>query len=188
MRIKRAGEGDDGSHITEPTLSITRSHASTDNSAAAAQFLPEKIAGLSEMRRVVKPAGRVAVSLWCDLEECPYFYSLVEAIDRHIGPETAAGLKSAFALSRADEIHHLLTQAGFGQVEMTVRQLDLPLPGLTGFVPRHISATPMATGFSQASEAAQQAVIRDVTTRLSRYEIGDHARIPFKSHLMMGRR
>jgi len=156
--------------------------------AQTLQFLPEKIAALSEMRRVVTPGGRVAVSLWCDIEESPYFYTLVEAVARHIGPDTAAGLKSAFALSDADEIYNLLEEAGLEQIEMTVRQLDLPLSNLTKFVPRHISATPMTTGFSRATEAVQQTVIREIVEQLSQYEINGQAQIPFKSHLIMGRK
>ena len=75
--------------------------------AQTLQFLPKKEAALAEMRRVVKPGGRIALSLWCEIEESPYFYTLIQAIARHIGPEAAAGLKSAFALCDADDIYRL---------------------------------------------------------------------------------
>lgn len=137
------------------------------------------------MRRVVKPGGRIALSLWCQIEDNPYFNTLVEAVARHIGPETAAGLKSAFALSHAEEIYSLLDEAGFGQIDMHVAQLDLSLPKLAEFVPRHISATPMAAGFSRASAAVQQAIIREVAEPLSRYQVNGHMQIPFHSHMVM---
>lgn len=156
--------------------------------AQTLQFLPEKITGLAEMRRVVKPSGRVAVSLWCAIEESPYFYTLVEAIARHIGAETAAGLQSAFALSDADEIYALIEAAGFEQIEMTVRQLDLPLPNLAEFIPRHISATPMAAGFNRADETVQQTIIREVTEPLHQYTMNGYTCIPFKSHFIMARK
>ena len=152
--------------------------------AQTLQFLPEKITGLAEMRRVVKPSGRVAVSLWCPIEESPYFYTLVEAIARHIGPETAAGLQSAFALSDADEIYGLIEAAGFEQIEMMVRWLDLPLPNLAEFVPRHISATPMATGFNRADPVIQQQVVQEVIEQLSEYLTNGRPEIPFKSHMI----
>ena len=155
--------------------------------AQTLQFLPEKIIALSEMRRVVTPGGRVAVSLWCDIEESPYFYTLVETVTRYIGPDTAVGLKSAFALSEADEIRGLFKAAGFEQFEMTISQIDLPLPRLTEFVPRHISATPMAIGFSQASETVQQTIIWEVAEQLSHYGTNGQMQIPFRSHLIMVR-
>ncbi|MCB0165459.1 MAG: hypothetical protein KDI79_14615, partial [Anaerolineae bacterium] len=138
--------------------------------------------------RVVKPSGRVAVSLWCAMEESPYFYTLVETIARHIGPETAAGLQSAFALADADEIYGLLEAAGFGQIEMTIRQLNLPLPHLTEFIPRHISATPMAVGFNQADPVIQQKIVREVTKQLHQYTMNGYPSIPFKSHFIMARK
>ena len=153
--------------------------------AQTVQFLKEKELGLSEMRRIVKPDGRVAVSLWCNIEDNPYFYTLVEAVAKHVGPETSAGLKSAFALSDANEIYSLLEEAGFGQIDMSVTQLDLSLPKLTEFVPRHISATPMSAGFNRASEEVQQIVVKNVTEKLSRYETDGHVQIPFKSHMII---
>jgi len=114
--------------------------------AQTLQFLAEKQTSVSEMRRVVKPGGRVAVTLWCPIEDNPYFDVLVSTVARHIGAKTAAGLGAAFALSAAAAIRRLCAAAGFGSIAMTVTQLDLPLPPLAEFVPRHISATPMAAG------------------------------------------
>jgi hypothetical protein len=108
---------------------------------------------------------------------------LVEAIEEHDGQETAVGLKTAFALSQADEIGALLANAGFQGIEMTTKQLNLELPKIRDFVPRHISATPMANGFNAASPAAQQAAIQEVSERLASYETKTGVRVPFKSHL-----
>ncbi|MCB0277744.1 MAG: class I SAM-dependent methyltransferase, partial [Calditrichaeota bacterium] len=81
--------------------------------AQVLQFLPEKVGALNEMRRVLGPSGRFCVSLWAPLAQSPYFRALVEAMARHIGPETASGLASAFALSEQGEIEKLLEEGGF---------------------------------------------------------------------------
>jgi len=156
--------------------------------AQTLQFLPEKQLALAEMQRVIKPNGRIAISLWCDIADNPYFDALVGAVARHIGPETAAGLQSALALTGADEIHTLLKEAGLRQIEMRVTQLDLPLPPLAEFVPRHISATPMDAGFSRALELAQQRVVQEVVERLNGHEENGRAPIIFRSHIIMSRK
>lgn len=137
------------------------------------------------MKRVMKRNGRIALSLWCVIEDNPYFDVLVEAVSKHIGPETAVGLKSAFALSRANEINTLLQEGGFRQIEMHQTQLDLPLPRLAEFVPRHIQATPMAAGFNQAATAVQRTIIQQVVEKLSHFEQNGRTQIPFSSHMVL---
>lgn len=152
-------------------------------SAQTLQFLNDRKTALSEKYRVLKPGGRAAISLWAGIEENPYFHVLVDAISKHIGQETAAGLQAAFSLSNADEIRVLLENSKFTNIDVTVKQLELALPKLTSFVPRYITATPMAADFNAADEAAQQAVIQEVSVQLALYESHDGIVIPFRTHL-----
>jgi ubiquinone/menaquinone biosynthesis C-methylase UbiE len=69
--------------------------------AQTLQFLNDRHQALAEMRRVLKPGGYIALSLWCDLDDNAYFQALVTAVSEQIGPATAAGLKAAFALTDA---------------------------------------------------------------------------------------
>jgi ubiquinone/menaquinone biosynthesis C-methylase UbiE len=156
--------------------------------AQTLQFLEDRPRALAEMYRVLKPGGRVAVSLWCDIRENPYFHVLAQAMIRHIGPETAAGLEAAFSLFDASEIRDLLTRAGFQTVQVTVEQLDLELPRLHEFVPRHVSATPMAGGFRAASEAVRQIVIDEMAGELAQYVVEGGVGVPFRTHLAMATR
>ncbi len=154
--------------------------------AQTLQFLPDRRRALAEMRRVLKPGGRVTLSLWCDMGQNPYFEALVAAISRHIGRDTAAGLGAAFGLTDQAEICSLLREAGFDGVEITLCQLDLALPPLAEFVPRHISATPMAGGYGAAPPAAQQAVIDDLKTALAQFQHPAGLHVPFRSYLARG--
>ena len=152
--------------------------------AQTLQFLSDKQTSLDEMRRVTKPGGRMVLSLWCDITHNPYFDVLVSAISNYIGVETAVGLQSAFALSDPHTIHNLLRQAGFEHIEMHTTQLDLALPPLAEFIPRHISATPMAAGFNRAPESMQKVVIEEVIEKLKGYEENGRLQIPFRSHMI----
>jgi ubiquinone/menaquinone biosynthesis C-methylase UbiE len=173
-------------HVTQATdLPLDDQSVDVVLCAQTLQFLPEKQPSLAEMQRVVKSSGRVVVSLWTAIEDNPYFYTLVETIARYVGPDTVLGLKSAFTLTDTDEIHSLIQESGFGHIEMQVTQLDLPMPKLTEFVPRHIQATPMATGFNQASKATQQTVIQEVAEKLNQYVKDGRTQIPFRSHMIL---
>ena len=90
--------------------------------AQTLQFIPEKLLSLREMLRVLKPGGRAALSLWCAIEESPYFSVLVDTVAKHIDIETSAGLNSAFSLSDAGDIRALLGEAGFEQIDIATAQ------------------------------------------------------------------
>jgi hypothetical protein len=62
----------------------------------------------------------------------------------------------------------------------------LALPPLVEFAPRHISATRMAAGYNAASQAAQQAVIDGLKTKLAQFKHQKGLRVPFKSYLARG--
>ena len=49
------------------------------------------------MHRVLRATGHMALSVWSPLDHNPYFDVLVRAMERHIGPDTAKGLRAAFA-------------------------------------------------------------------------------------------
>lgn len=156
--------------------------------AQTLQFLNDRPLVLAEVYRVLKPKGRFAISLWCDIHHSPYFHVLVQAVSKHVGVETASGLQAAFSLSDPDSIHTLLTEAGLTSLKMTVKRLELELPKLEDFIPRHISATPMAAGFNAASEVTQRRVIQEAAEQLTPYQTNTGFRIPFQTHLVMGSR
>ncbi len=151
-------------------------------SAQMVQFLQDKPLGLTEMHRTLKPDGRVAFSVWSDPQENPYFQAQVEACTQYLGPEVAAGLRAGFALSSADDIYALLDAAGFTQIEVINQQLDLPLPDLQDFIPRHLGATPLAARYNAAPPSTQQALIEEMTTQLASYTTNGRGQVPFRSH------
>lgn len=80
------------------------------------QFVPDKLAALREMRRVLVPSGRLAMSIWRSVEHAPGFRVLEEALARRIGSEKAA--LPPFTLSDGQVIQNMVAGAGFGNVRV----------------------------------------------------------------------
>jgi ubiquinone/menaquinone biosynthesis C-methylase UbiE len=79
------------------------------------QFVPDRVTAIAEMRRVLAPAGRLAVSTWRSDEEMPVLRELRAIAERHVGP--IADRRHDFA--DADELRRLLLDAGFSDVRVT---------------------------------------------------------------------
>jgi hypothetical protein len=124
----------------------------------------------------------VAISLWRDIRENPYFDALVGAVTRHIGEGTGVGLRATFGLSDEETIRALVKGAGGTDPKITVHPLDLKLPILSEFIPRHVRATPMEAGFSAASPEKRRAVVEEVSEGLVSYDTGGGACAPFRTY------
>jgi ubiquinone/menaquinone biosynthesis C-methylase UbiE len=78
------------------------------------QFFPDRPAAAREMRRVLAPGGRIAVSAWRPLEETPFFREVHEIAERQLGPF----VDRRYSLGSAGEIEDVLASAGFRSVRV----------------------------------------------------------------------
>ncbi|MEO0598820.1 MAG: class I SAM-dependent methyltransferase, partial [Chloroflexota bacterium] len=154
--------------------------------AQALQFMKAKQVALAEMHRVLKTDSKVYVSLWCAIDESPYFDALVNTIAKHISDDTAAGLRSAFQWSDLEEITKTIEDAGFTQVDSTISTLNLRFTGFRAFVPHHIRATPMSKGFDAVNEVIQSTIVEEMVSLLDAYIVDDVCTVPFRSYLISG--
>lgn len=153
--------------------------------AQTLQFLQNPPGALREMRRVLRPAGRIAISTWSRIGDSPYFDSLAGAVARHLGSTVAEGLRAAFRLADVNGVKDMLSATGFVDVVADLLRLDLALPALRDFIPRHIVATPMSTAFANVTPAVRDAVVDDVVRDLAGFTKGDGVRVPVHTHVLV---
>jgi ubiquinone/menaquinone biosynthesis C-methylase UbiE len=92
------------------------------------QFFPDRPAALREMRRVLAPRGRLALSVWRPMQYSPGFAALATALGRLIAPEAATIMQGPFALGSADDLRALITGAGFDEVVVRPAAKSLRFP------------------------------------------------------------
>jgi SAM-dependent methyltransferase len=97
-------------------------------------FFEDRAQALVEMRRVLRPGGRVAVAVWDRLERTPGYTALIDVLERHLGVETAKPIRDAFGLGDPDLIGSLLEQAGFTSVQARSVDARAKFPSLQDWV------------------------------------------------------
>ncbi len=150
------------------------------------QFFADRPAALREMRRALVPGGRVGIVVWAAIERNPYFHALADALERQLGSESGARMRSSSALGDQDELRSLLTQAGFEHVRVRSLGKAIRLPPLAEFVPRHLASTSLAAQVAAMDGAARRATIEDVACAMRPHLSGGGVRAPFEVNVASG--
>jgi ubiquinone/menaquinone biosynthesis C-methylase UbiE len=150
------------------------------------QQFPDRPAALREMRRVLKPGGRLALGVWSRLEENPAMAALVAALAAHVGTMAADNRKAPFALGDASVLRDLIEQALFREIDARTLVKTACFPSVDEFVSAQLAATPLSTLGAFTSEA-EDAVRADVRARLGSYLNEDGLRVPMSAHLILAR-
>jgi len=149
------------------------------------QFFPDRPAALREIRRVLAPRGRLALSVWRPIQHSSGFEALATALGRLIAPEAAAIMQGPFALGSADEVRTLVTGAGFGDVVVQPAVKTLRFPSPEEFVRRYVAATPLAAVMAKANDEARAALITEVDAVLKSSVDHDGLAFPIEAHLVL---
>jgi SAM-dependent methyltransferase len=132
------------------------------------QFFPDKPAALSEMRRVLKRGGRLALSCWRSVEHTPGYLVLEQALARRIGPEKAA--LPPFSLGDAGAIRGLVVGAGFREVKLRAEAKMMRFRSAEHLVRAVVGGAPTMMGaLTGQGEGALDAIIAEVTEATKHY-------------------
>ena len=153
------------------------------------QFFPDRLAALGEMRRALRPGGRIGIAVWKRIEECPPFAVLTEAIREVAGDELADRYAGGpWGMPLAEDLRTLLKRAGFRDVRVADRALPITFEG----GPTQLGATLAAAGVAGELEALSpqdKERLRAAVAERSRPLMANSAiRSQLASHLGLARR
>jgi ubiquinone/menaquinone biosynthesis C-methylase UbiE len=84
-------------------------------------FFDDRIAALREMRRVLRPGGRLAVAVCDAIERSPGYASFAALLDRLFGRHVGDAFRAPFALGEAQTLRALCADAGIDDARIVRR-------------------------------------------------------------------
>lgn len=153
-------------------------------------FALDPVRAASEIARVLRPGGRVAIAVWGPRDRNPWLGVLADAVQQHTGaPVPPPGTPGPFSLGADGALKATLTAAGLEQV--SVQQVDVPTHDASFddyWQLRTDLAGPLKKRLAALS-AQDLGVIREtVRAGLSRYQTPDGLRIPGIAYIGSARR
>ncbi len=152
----------------------------------ALQFFDDADAALAEIRRVLVPNGRAVLSVWRPLRYHPGYVVLADAMERHLGDDAGAMMRSPFPEWKIADLRALVDEAAFGERTVVVEIGSVRYPSIEEFVRREVASSPLAERLDD--EAVQTALVRAVENELGEYTDDEGVVSPMESYVVTVRR
>lgn len=153
----------------------------------ALQFFPDRPAALRDLRRVLKPGGRVAFCIQQDIDVNPMLKAQAAALDAHVGESAGDAVRAICGLPDAADIRRLFEEAGFGQISVESTTLDLHHPDARAFAEGAMGGMHTGDKLAGLADGAIDRAIDAFLSGLGDCLDGRAMRFPHVSHVVLAR-
>jgi len=146
-------------------------------------FFAEPARSFANLRRALKPAGRLAFACWREPRENPFFMAPLQAVYKHVPklPQVGPEEPGPFAFASEARVHRILGEAGFQGIAMEPCNLALDIAvgrGLDAAVQGALEIGPAARALAEQPPEVVAAATHSIREALTPLVRGQSVPIP----------
>jgi SAM-dependent methyltransferase len=146
-------------------------------------FFADPVLSFANMRKALRPMGRLVFACWREPRENPFFMAPLSAAYKHVPklPQQGPEDPGPFAFAAEARVRRILGEAGFTGVEMEACPLLLDSAigrGLDGAVQGALEIGPVSRALEGQPEDARAAVAASIREALTPFAKGDAVLLP----------
>src|SRR6266540_3559277 len=152
------------------------------------QFFAQPMRALEEMRRVLRPNGRLALAIWRPIQHQQGLERLVDVLEQHLTPH-AADLRGMSGRWERTDLRNLVASVGFADVHIRIDPGSVRWPSVDACLSTILGGSPLASAFDDLSTEARVALVRQLEKQAGDDYIDDDGVIvPFEAYVLSARR
>ncbi|MGJ4944424.1 class I SAM-dependent methyltransferase [Bradyrhizobium sp. HKCCYLS1011] len=155
-------------------------------------FFAEPVVSFSNLRRALKPSGRVVFACWREPKQNPWMMAPLQAVYRHVPkmPEVGPEEPGPFAFASEERVRRILSEAGFADIAMEACALSLDVAigkGLDAAVDSALGIGPASRALQGHPEELREAARQSIREMLAPHLHGDSVILPGSIWLVTAR-
>ena len=155
-------------------------------------FFQDPVAAFANLRRALRPGGRVSFVCWQTMERNPWMSVPALAASKHVElpPRPAPGAPGPFAFGDAERVRSILDAAGFGRVRIDEKSESLDVGGrrsLEETVEFMLQTGPAGAALAGAEDSLRARVAESVAQAIGPYQGPTGVRMPCAAWLVTAR-
>jgi ubiquinone/menaquinone biosynthesis C-methylase UbiE len=146
-------------------------------------FFAEPAVSFANLRKALRPSGRVAFACWREPRENPWMMAPLQAVYQHVPklPQQGPEDPGPFAFASAERLNRILSEAGFSAIAMEPCNLSLDIAigrGLDAAVETALQIGPASRALDGHPQEVRAAAIRSIRETLTPFLRGDSVPLP----------
>lgn len=137
-------------------------------------YVPNPVKAIAEMRRLLKPGGRVAAAIWGARAKCGWA-EIFPITDARVASEVCPMF---FHLGTGEMLAHSLAEAGCVEIRTERLEVNLLYPSVEETLAAAFRGGPVALAYNRFDEATKQAVHAEYLNSIADYRVGEGYEIP----------